>query len=231
MSHRHPQSGASRAVLGRGKMPRLQLVCVVRTMTTTPDQVSALRRLLIGPDDAIARQAARDLGRMKSKAIDAIDDLVAAATMPWQLGCPQRFSDAAEAILKIAPSDPRLVPIIRETISCSNYGVQKVCVLGLLTIGTAAAVETFYHIDQYWRASPKSLAFKKLMYRAVGELEERGLDKLVPNSHIARAQLVDWLEDRQQGPACPNCGEPLRTAKAQQCFRCGANWNDQPAAK
>jgi hypothetical protein len=27
------------------------------------------------------------------------------------------------------------------------------------------------------------------------------------------------------GPPCPNCGEPLRTFVAQQCFKCGADWH------
>jgi hypothetical protein len=27
------------------------------------------------------------------------------------------------------------------------------------------------------------------------------------------------------GPACPKCGQPLRTPKAQQCFLCGAKWH------
>jgi hypothetical protein len=27
------------------------------------------------------------------------------------------------------------------------------------------------------------------------------------------------------GPPCPKCGQPLRTAKARQCFRCGAKWH------
>ncbi len=29
---------------------------------------------------------------------------------------------------------------------------------------------------------------------------------------------------------CPRCGKVLRTAKAQQCFECGANWRGAPAA-
>jgi hypothetical protein len=162
---------------------------------------------------------------MRSNARDAMDDLIAAATMPWKFGCPQRFPDAMEAILKIAPDDPRLVPIVRDTICCSNYGVQKTCVVALLAIGTAAAIETIYNIDQYWRASPKSPPFKKLLYKVLAEIEERGLDKLVLNPESARARLVDWLEGRRPGPPCPKCGQPLRTEKAKQCFSCGMSWH------
>jgi hypothetical protein len=31
-----------------------------------------------------------------------------------------------------------------------------------------------------------------------------------------------------QGPPCPTCGQPLRTAKARQCLKCGAMWHDKP---
>jgi hypothetical protein len=31
---------------------------------------------------------------------------------------------------------------------------------------------------------------------------------------------------RDEGPPCPKCGLPLRTAKAKQCFKCGAKWHD-----
>lgn len=32
-------------------------------------------------------------------------------------------------------------------------------------------------------------------------------------------------EPQYVGPPCPHCGEPLRTAKAQQCLSCGADWH------
>jgi len=34
---------------------------------------------------------------------------------------------------------------------------------------------------------------------------------------------------QQELPPCPHCGRPLRTAEAQQCFHCGADWHGKPA--
>jgi hypothetical protein len=31
---------------------------------------------------------------------------------------------------------------------------------------------------------------------------------------------------RQQRPACPYCGEPLRAEQAKQCFQCGMDWHN-----
>lgn len=44
--------------------------------------------------------------------------------------------------------------------------------------------------------------------------------------HFAR---IASAPKNNQGPPCPRCGRPLRTAKAQQCFHCGAKWHGQPA--
>jgi hypothetical protein len=41
--------------------------------------------------------------------------------------------------------------------------------------------------------------------------------------------LIVAIEFRvpENGPPCPQCGRKLRTAKAQQCFHCGADWHGQ----
>jgi hypothetical protein len=37
-------------------------------------------------------------------------------------------------------------------------------------------------------------------------------------------ELTGFANFIVDSPPCPECGEPLRSAKAQQCFACGAVW-------
>ncbi len=34
-----------------------------------------------------------------------------------------------------------------------------------------------------------------------------------------------WLNARKETKPCPECGKNLRTARAQQCMHCGADWH------
>lgn len=61
-----------------------------------------------------------------------------------------------------------------------------------------------------------SAAFELLReHRNLGEYEAR----------VAIRQLVEAIEHTP----CPACGKPLRTRKAQQCFKCGADWHAERA--
>ncbi len=34
-----------------------------------------------------------------------------------------------------------------------------------------------------------------------------------------------WIDGSKKSKPCPNCGKDLRTALAQQCMHCGADWH------
>jgi hypothetical protein len=46
---------------------------------------------------------------------------------------------------------------------------------------------------------------------------EKILRQAIPPSHESFT--------REGAPPCPQCGQPLRTPNAKQCFRCGADWH------
>jgi hypothetical protein len=72
-----------------------------------------LRRALHDPEFAVCNWAAVSIRKLGARATEAVDDLIAAATAPWENGCPQRFCDAIAALMRVAPHDPRLVGVIR----------------------------------------------------------------------------------------------------------------------
>jgi len=43
----------------------------------------------------------------------------------------------------------------------------------------------------------------------------------------AAVEAVMTYARRNLGPPCPKCGQPMRTAKAQQCLHCGADWHER----
>lgn len=155
------------------------------------ERIAQLRGFLLAESDAVGREAAHALGKIGPAARVAADDLYAAATLPWKFGCPQRFAPAIDALVRVAPDDPRIVPLIQDTVCCSNYGVQKACVFALLALRTPEATDALYHLDRYWRASPRTHPFKELMARTLEELARRD-----PGGERAadRERLAHWAE-------------------------------------
>jgi hypothetical protein len=64
------------------------------------------------------------------------------------------------------------------------------------------------------------------------EFQERSIRMLNPPAVVASYEATRKQATgprKYNGPPCPNCGQPLRTAKAQQCFICGAKWHGRSA--
>jgi hypothetical protein len=60
-------------------------------------------------------------------------------------------------------------------------------------------------------------------FEAVGIAVDGYFADIKPTDIAVHQGLHSQLDE--QAPPCPCCGKPLRTAKAQQCFECGANWH------
>lgn len=127
-----------------------------------------------------------------------------------------------------------LVPLLVTTAACTNAKYElnssspakRVAVVLVLALSSTALLWVCLPWLQYspsrtakW--SESTLTIYQLIYGgfnlAVGVI-------LASRARSARIQPVENIEI-----GCPKCGARLRTAKAKQCFTCGANWRDQPA--
>ena len=176
----------------RDWMKRLRAVESVAKRPTV-QHITAFRSALSDENNAVAKTAARALGKLGPRAASTFDDLIAAATAPWEYGCPQLFCDAIEALEKNSPNDPRLVEVIQGVLKCSNYGIQKAAIISLEKIGSDKAIETILNLDKYWTTSPVMPPFQKLLVKILDDLEERSSDGLAPHRVAARERLIDWL--------------------------------------
>ena len=67
---------------------------------------------------------------------------------------------------------------------------------------------------------------KPIGYSSGYEQMRNLVDKCLGRPMRAKPQL----DPQPQPAACPHCGRRLRTAEAQQCFHCGADWHGTPRA-
>ena len=84
----------------------------------------------------------------------------------------------------------------------------------------------FENLDRYARRSPSDRLDRELLLYYVKCL---GWDLAEPSFWTSVAPAVTLRErpDWHAVTPCPQCGQPLRTPRAKQCLRCGADWHDR----
>ncbi len=127
------------------------------------EDIPALRKALYDESDTVGKCVAHALGKLGPKAHEAVEDLIAAATMPWKFGCPQRFPDAISALIEIDPAHPQLTAVCKDALICQNYGVQKAAVEALARIALPEAVSILHNVDSYRDTSIQCKLWDKLM--------------------------------------------------------------------
>jgi hypothetical protein len=66
--------------------------------------------------------------------------------------------------------------------------------------------------------------FASLLIREIRELENRKEQKLRGEDKTIEYNAPRPSQPKETRP-CPECGEPLRSPQARQCFSCGADWH------
>jgi len=219
-----PSSSEIAAVLGdRNRFHRIEAFDAYSRYKPDIADLPTLRQALRDPEFAVANWAAVSIGKLGTQAVEAVDDLVAAATAPWENGCPQRFCEAISALVRVAPHDPRLVGIIQPVLQCSNYGIFKDAVIALATIGTPEALDTIRWIDLYWGTARKD--------RLTDEFVQRTLDQSngSPRSGQEQSAFVEHQGAlfQRRGSAgyrtsvyCPRCRGPMTSLKGTAPYQC-----------
>jgi hypothetical protein len=70
-------------------------------------------------------------------------------------------------------------------------------------------------IDQRGRAVSAIMRYREITGAGLAE-SKSAVESIIADIELGR---------RGEGPPCPECGAPLRTKKAEQCFACGADWH------
>jgi hypothetical protein len=179
-----------------------------------------LRRALRDPESRVGDWAIVSIGKLGPQASDAVEDLIAAATAPWEHGTPLYFESAIVALLKIVPDDPRLIGIIQPVLSHSNYGIFKTAVQALVSIGTTGAWETIRWIDRYWGTARKDRVADEFIHKTLhpGQLEPRDTAPIfIPHQDaLFRKHQAGY----RTSVYCPGCQGPMTSLKGTVPYQC-----------
>jgi len=131
----------------------------------TPDAIPALRQALSDEWHATVKSAAISLRKLGPVAIDAMDDLLAAAGRVDNFGMPQCYPHCVEAMAAIQPQNPWLLALIKRFTGLDNWGPIMASLRALKTIGTPEALDLLQRTAAFWQPE-----LNKMQRRVVDEL-------------------------------------------------------------
>ena len=185
-----------------------------------------LREALRNPELEVTNWAAISIGKLGPQCAEAVEDLISALTAPWENGCPQCFCESIAALVRINPSDPRLVAIIQAALPCSNYGIFKAGVEALASIGTPEAFDTIKWIDKFWGTGRKEKIEDDFIHKTLVRCGRAPAAGSTPVFVEHRGALFQKLEGSifRTSVYCPSCRRPMTSLKGAvpyQCRKCG----------
>jgi len=179
-----------------------------------------LRRALRDPESRVGGWAIVSIGKLGPQASDAVEDLIAAATAPWEHRTPPYFESAIVALLKIVPDDPRLIGIIQPVLSHSNYGIFKTAVQALVTIGTTEAWDTIRWVDRYWGTARKDRVADDFIHKTLhpDQVDPRDAPPVfIPHrGALFRKHATGY----RTTVYCPTCQGPMTSLKGTVRYQC-----------
>ena len=110
-----------------------------------------LRRALADEYHATVKLAADALGKLGPSASAAMEDLLAAAARIDPVSAmPQAYPECVEAMARIEPSNPELLPLIKHFVGLDNWLPISASLRALKTIGTPEAIDLLQRMATFW---------------------------------------------------------------------------------
>lgn len=224
--HRPTSEQLKAALSDRNRFQRIDVFDAYSLHKPDPADLPTLRQALRDSEPAVANWAAVSIKKLGPQGAEAVEDLIAAATAPWKNGCPQRFCESIAALVRITPSDPRLIAVIQAALPCSNYGIFKAGVEALASIGTPEALDTIKWIDKFWGTGRKEKVEDEFIYKTLVRCGMAPAANHNPVFVEHRGALFQKLGGSAYRTSvyCPSCRKPMTSLKGTvpyQCRKCG----------
>lgn len=117
----------------------------------TIEAIPMLRQALADEYHYTVKVAADALGKLGPSARDAMEDLLAAAARIAPVSeMPQAYPECVEAMARIEPSHPELLPLIKQFVGLDNWIPISASLRALKSIGTPEAIELLQRMAAFW---------------------------------------------------------------------------------